>query len=255
MYTARNSFVTLVIIIFIVSLSGCSGMQSMFQNSSDSGDPIVEGFKKVAIASVADAVDQVCGIDNPGYMSYDMRPIIGKTIVGRATTSLIRPLPKGSSPEESSLALTLEMIDNAEPGEVGVIVVADGLNIAGIGGLMANGAVVSNMSGIVIDGGVRDVDEITKLGLTVYARSYTPATGVGRYISINYDEPVLCAGVMVKPGDIIVGGTDGIVRVPQEHAAEVLKIAQEIDVKEANMVPVIKRLKSIQKAVQEFNRL
>jgi len=162
---------------------------------------------------------------------------------------------KSEGPEKATLFHALEMIDNAEPGEVGVIVVEDGLNIAGIGGLMATGAKSRNMAGMIIDGGVRDVDEITRLGLTVFGRSYTPATGVGRYVSVSFDEPVPCGGVTVKPGDIIVGGTDGVVCVPKEHAAEVLKAAQEIDVTEGNMVPVIKRLKSIQKAVQEFNRI
>jgi regulator of RNase E activity RraA len=255
MSTRTISFTLLLTVILIISLSGCSGMQSVYQKGTVSDDPLVEGFKHVAIASVADAVELVVGIDDGGYMNYDMRPIIGKTVVGRATTTIIRPLPEGASSDESSLFHALEMIDNAEPGEIGVIVVVNGLNIAGIGGLMATGAVSRNMGGMVIDGGVRDVEEITRLGLPVFARSYTPATAVGRYISVSYDEPVECAGVIVKPGDIIVGGTDGVVRVPKEHAAEILKVAQEIDVKEANMVPVIKKLKSIQKAVQEFNRI
>jgi len=245
----KKSFISITLIVSIISLYGCS----MLQKEKVSSDSVVEGFKHVAIASVSDAVDQVVG--KPGSMNYDMRPIIGKSFVGRARTTVFRPADK--LPEGTELTLThgTEMIDNAEQGEVGVIVVEEGLNIAGIGGLMATAAVSRGMAGMIIDGGVRDVEEITRLGLPVFGRSYTPATAVDRYAAIGRDITVTCAGVTVNPGDIIVAGTDGVVCVPKDKAAEVLKVAQEIDVKEANMVPVIKKHKSIQKAVEEFNRL
>ena len=59
----------------------------------------------------------------------------------------------------------------------------------------------------------------------------------------------------VNPGDIIVAGEDGVVSVPKEKAAEVLKRAQEIDVRESKMVPLIKKYKSLTKVVQMFNRI
>jgi regulator of RNase E activity RraA len=78
---------------------------------------------------------------------------------------------------------------------------------------------------------------------------------VGRYVSVGKDMPVQCAGVTVNPGDIIVGGTDGVVVVPREHAADVLEIARNIDEQERKMVPMIKELKSILRAVERFKRL
>lgn len=59
----------------------------------------------------------------------------------------------------------------------------------------------------------------------------------------------------MKPGDIIVAGEDGVVRVPQERAEEVLKRAQEIDERETKMVPHILKHKSLQKVVELFNRI
>lgn len=79
---------------------------------------------------------------------------------------------------------------------------------------------------------------------------------MGRYASVAKNTVVECAGVTVRPGDIIVAGEDGVVRVPQEKAEEVLKKAQEIDEREGRMVlPAIKRFKSLQKAIQIFNRI
>jgi regulator of RNase E activity RraA len=147
------------------------------------------------------------------------------------------------------------MIDNAKPGEVGVIVIENGLDVAALGGLMATDAQTRGMAGMVLDGGVRDVGEIRALGLPVYARSVIPSTTVGRFASVANHIPVECAGVTVKPGDIIVADEDGVVAVPQERAAEVLKRAQEIDARERKMVPLIKQYKSLQKVVAMFNRI
>jgi regulator of RNase E activity RraA len=147
------------------------------------------------------------------------------------------------------------MIDNAKGGEVGVIVMEGTLDVAAIGGLMGTAAKSRGMAGMVLDGAVRDVGELRALGLPVYARAIVPSTAVGRYASVANQVPVQCAGVTIKPGDIIVAGEDGVVRVPQEKAAEVLKRAQEIDERETKMVPFIKQLKSLQKAIEKFNRI
>lgn len=218
-----------------------------------SGDPLIDGFKKTPTASVSDAVNQVVG--RRGFMSHEMRPRIAGSFVGRAATALLRPAP----PEKATPQLTgkhsIEMIDNAKPGEVGVIVIENGLDVAALGGLMATDAQSRGMAGMVLDAGVRDVGEIRALGLPVYARSVIPSTTVGRFASVANQVPVECAGVTVKPGDIIVADEDGVVAVPQERAAEVLKRAQEIDARETKMVPLIKKYKSLQKVVAMFNRI
>jgi regulator of RNase E activity RraA len=238
-----------IVIFSIISLSGCSTVQ----NKSNSEDSIVEGFKHVALASVSDAVDQICG--QRGFMEHDMRPMVGKSFVGRARTALFRPADKLAPGTALNLNNGTQMIDGAEEGEVGVIVVEDGLNIAGIGGLMATAAKSRSLAGMVIDGGVRDIEEIRKLGLPVFGRGVTPATAGNRYLAVSKDTQVQCAGVTVNPGDIIVAGTDGVVCVPKDKAADVLKKAQQIDATETKMVPYIKKYKSIQKAVDEFNRI
>jgi 4-hydroxy-4-methyl-2-oxoglutarate aldolase len=216
-------------------------------------DPLLNGFAKSTVASVADAVDQITG--QRGYMSHDMRPRVGMAFVGRATTAILKQAP----PEQATAALSAKdsvaMIDAAKPGEVGIIVVEGSLDLAGMGGLMATAAKSRNMAGIVLDGGVRDLAEIRSLGLPVFARSVSPGSSVGRWASVGKDLPVTCGGIKVTPGDIIVAGEDGVVVVPKAQEQAILKRSQEIDDRETKMVPFIKQFKSLTQTVQKFNRI
>ena len=223
------------------------------RNTPAPADPLIEGFKKTTVASVADAVDQVVG--KRGFMSHDMQPRIAGAFVGRAVTALLRAAPPEKATAQLSVLHSIEMIDNAKPGEVGVIVIEGSLDVSALGGLMATTAKAREMAGMVLDGSVRDVAEVRALGLPVYARGVVPSSSVGRWASVARQIPVECAGVTVKPGDLIVAGEDGVVAVPQEKAAEVLKRAQEIDARETKMVPLIKQYKSLRKVVEMFNRI
>ncbi|MCP5119483.1 MAG: RraA family protein [bacterium] len=218
-----------------------------------SADPLIAGLQQSTVASISDAIDKVTG--KAGYMKHDMRPLVGKAFVGRAVTALV----KAAKPEDSTPATAVkhpvEMIDEAKPGEVGVIVFEDGLEIAALGGLMATAAKSRGMAGMVLDGALRDVEEVERLGLPVFARAISPANAVTRFASVAKNTPVDCAGVTVSPGDIIVAGVDGVVVVPQDKAEEILKEAQAIDERESKMVPFIQKEKSLQKAVEEFNRI
>jgi regulator of RNase E activity RraA len=240
--------------ILTVALSAVITTAAFQRRSPATADePLIAGFKKTYAASVADAVELVTG--KRGFMSHDMRPIIAGQIVGRAVTSLVRPAPPEQATPALSTKHSVEMIDNAKPGEVGVIVMEGTLDVAAIGNLMGTAAKVRGMAGMVLDGAVRDVGDLRAMGLTVYARAVIPSTAVGRYATVARNIPVECAGVTVRPGDIIVAGEDGVVVVPQEHSAEVLKRAQEIDEREIKMYPFIKRYKSLQKAIETFNRI
>src|SRR4029453_11505716 len=97
--------------------------------------------------------------------------------------------------------------------------------------------------------------DIRRMGLTAYARASSPRTAVGHYATVARNEPLECAGVTGRPGDIIVADEDGVVVVPRERAEEVLKKAQEIDDRERGMFPFIRQFKSLQKAIEKFNRI
>lgn len=216
-------------------------------------DPLVAAFAKSTVASVSDAVDQVVG--KRGYLSHDVRPYVPGAFVGRAATALVRPAPPEKATPALAVQHSVEMIDSSNPGDVGVIVMEGTLDVAAIGGLMGTAAKARGMAGMVLDGAVRDIAELRALHLPTYARSASPATAVSRYASVAKQIPVECAGVTIHPGDIVVAGEDGVVVVPKDRAAEVLKRSQEIDEREIKMVPFIKRERSLTKAIAVFNRI
>lgn len=224
-----------------------------FQSAKTAKDPLIAGFERSTVASVADAVDQITG--KRGYLNHDMRPVVGLKFVGRAATALVRP----ATPEQSTPALStkhsVEMIDNAKPGEIGVIVMEGSLDVAAIGGLMGTAAKSRGMAGMLLDGAVRDIAELRALDLTVFARAVSPGTAVSRYASVARDIEVTCGGIQISPGDIIVAGEDGVVAVPRQQAMAILKRAQEIDDRETKMVPFIKEFRSLGQAIQKFNRI
>lgn len=247
---------TLVILPLAALIAAC--VASRQETPAAAADPLLDGFSKVAIASVSDAVDQVVG--QRGFLAHDMRPrIVGEKvpqrIAGRARTAILRQTTPDKATAQLSAKHSVEMIDNAKAGEIGVIVVEGTLDVAGAGGLMATAAKSREMAGLIIDGAIRDVIEIRGLGLPVFARSVAPSSSVSRWASVSNQQPVECAGVTIKPGDIIVAGEDGAVRVPADRAAEVLKKAQEIDERETKMVPYIKEQKSLTKVVEIFKRI
>jgi 4-hydroxy-4-methyl-2-oxoglutarate aldolase len=212
---------------------------------------LIEAFGKVAIASVADAVDKVCG--HRGYMTSDIKPRINdKRICGPAATVLETATDEFVPPQHA-----LDLIDESPPGSVIVIAIDGGeSNVAVWGGLMTAGAVANKLGGAVLDGAVRDLTEIRRdYGFPVYARDVSPGTTLGRYRTVASNVPVRVGGVMVHPGDIIVGDVDGVVVVPKGQADAVLAVAQEIDTRELEQAQLIIAEKSLRKGLAKYGRI
>ncbi|MFN9388623.1 MAG: RraA family protein [Betaproteobacteria bacterium] len=200
--------------------------------------------------NIAAAVDAATGAR--GWMSADMKPIIDTKIAGRAATALMRPVLRNDSRGYQNHLL--EILDQAEPGSILVYVMQDGLEIAAMGNLMATTAKVRGIEGVVIDGAVRDITEIRQIGLPVWSRRVSPATSVGRMVSVDKQIPVQCAGVLVRPGDYIVADADGAVVVPEQAAPQVLELLRQYADKETRMIPIIRETGSMLKALERYNR-
>jgi regulator of RNase E activity RraA len=242
-----NFLSSIYITLIVISFVRC---QSISQTHHSSNDDINTRFKQLAVASVCDAVDQVTG--ERGFMSHEIKPLFPTKICGPAVTVLSTP-----SKEKQPPSMALDLVDHAAPGSVLVLVMEgpDGANVAAFGGIMCTGAKARGLEACVIDGGTRDLAEIEEMGFPVFAKGIVPSSSVGRYINVSKNEPVLCGGVMVHPGDLLVGDRDGIVVVPKEHAMEILLLAEELEAKESKTMRDVKRLQSIQKATQLNQRI
>ncbi len=212
---------------------------------------LVSQFRRVEVASVSDALEQITG--KRMYMSHRMQPIFTAKFAGFARTVQLKKDEGNKDPE--ALTGMLEAIDQGSSDSVYVMVVEDGEDIAGMGGLMGTAMAARGYAGAVIDGGVRDVAYLRKIGFPVFATGIVPSTSVHHYRFAGAQIPLLCNGVPVNPGDVVVADSDGVAVVPKGQAEAVLAAAQQMDYKEHSMYAVIEQLKSIVQAVKKFGRI
>lgn len=174
------------------------------------------------VAAIADALDRL--EHRHQVMCSDMRPVTAtKPIIGPAFTVQAVAQPRlSTNPYERELAAT-----DAVP-EGGVVVFnAGGVTEAGIWGeLLSIRAKARGGVGAVIDGGVRDLAGIGRLGFPVYATAVHPADSYGRAEVVSFGEPVVCGGVPVAPGDLVAADRDGVVVIPAGLAERCLEEAR-----------------------------
>lgn len=133
-----------------------------------------------------------------------------------------------------------EAIDRASPGDVIVINNDRGIHVAPWGELATRSCIQKGISGVVIDGAVRDVDDIQKIGFPVFARAVVPNAGEPKgFGEINAE--ILCCGQPVRPGDWIAGDENGVVVIPRERAYEVARRAREVQKQEERVREEIRR--------------
>jgi 4-hydroxy-4-methyl-2-oxoglutarate aldolase len=211
---------------------------------------IVSAFQVVATASVADAVDKVCG--KRGYLDEAIKPRINdKRIVGPAVTVVEVATDEFLPPQHA-----LDLIDEAEAGSVICIAISGEADVAVWGGLMTAGAFANEHVGAVLDGGVRDIAEIRRdYDFPVFSRSISPGTTLGRHKTVASQVPAMIGGVMIHPGDIVVADIDGVVVVPRAHVEAVLEMAQEIDARELEQAKLIVAERSLRKGLAKYGRI
>jgi regulator of RNase E activity RraA len=257
-YTGRNGmgltilFLLLVLVgtFLVAGLTSAWAPRAFSAPAANDEAALLDGYRHLEVASVSDAIEKLSG--QRMYMSHRMRPIFASKFAGLALTVQLK---KEENHDPGALQGMLGAIDQGGPNSVYVMVVENGVDIAGMGGLMGTAMAARNFSGAVIDGGVRDVAYLQKIGFPVFALGVVPSTSLSHYRFAGTNVPVVCDGVAVNAGDFIVADADGVVVVPRAQAAEVLGIAQDLDFKEHSMYGYIEKLKSIEEAVKKFGRL
>jgi 4-hydroxy-4-methyl-2-oxoglutarate aldolase len=177
----------------------------------------------------SDAMDQL-GIAG---VAHGLRGLtVGRRVTGQVITVQLGPV---GEPSDSGRHLGTAAIEAARPGDVIVVAAGGRLDAAGWGGVLSLAAAVRQVSGVIVDGACRDVDECVALDLPVYALAAVPATARGRHVEVAWNTPVQIAGISVAPGDLVVADRSGVVFLPTSRAAEVVAAAERIAAREAAM--------------------
>lgn len=158
-------------------------------------------------------------LDGLGYRRQALPPAIrplddASVMVGRARTALYMDVYE-VTPDENPYELEIALIDSLQPDEIPVFSCGGTGRIAPWGELLTTAARVRGASGVLMDGLVRDVKAIRRMGFPVFHDGIGPLDSKGRGKVAQIDVPIECAGVSVTSGDLVVGDADGVIVVPQ----------------------------------------
>lgn len=178
------------------------------------------GLHTALISDVLDALGHRVGV-----MDFRIRTVAGPAqVVGRAFTLASLPI---AEPEEAPYEQLLAGFRQLSPGDV-VVLATNGELKSGIWGeLLSTAARVRGATGAVTDGLTRDVSQLETMRFPVFARGPSPLDSAGRQAVHRFGAPVVCGGVEVRPGDLVLGDVMGVVVIPVTLAEEALRLAEE----------------------------
>jgi regulator of RNase E activity RraA len=186
-------------------------------------EKVLDCFRGLATPNLADAMGRF------NFMDPGIRSRSGFALCGPAVTVNARPADN---------LMIHKALQVAAPGDVIVVNTCGNTTSAVFGELMCTTAAAAKLGGIVVDGAIRDVDGIRRLGFPAYSRTVC-AGGCDKDGPGEVNVPIACGGVVVSAGDIIVGDDDGLVVVPRNDAEEVLSLVVDLMERESRRVAEI----------------
>lgn len=187
---------------------------------------LIEGFAGLPVANIADMMNRMFCLD------AKIRPMNAAPLCGPAFTISTRP---------GDNLLLHKALDMAQPGDILVVAAQGDLSNSIMGELMALWSIKRGLGGFIFDGAIRDIGTLKNMNIPIYASGITPAgpykDGPGE---INF--AVSCGGVVINPGDILVGDEDGVVVIKPEDAPELLKKAQAKNLAEQKTMEEIENM-------------
>ena len=210
---------------------------------------ILQRLRNIATPTLANALDDI-GFN--GVMNNLHPAGLGMKIVGRAVTVQEVTGPYGSfSTEEFKVG---HMIDAASPGDV-IVVANNGAQVSTWGGMASYSAKLKGIAGLVVDGGVRDREEIVEFSFPTFSKHMVPTPGKTRIKVLSINEPIICAGVRVRHGDIIVGDVTGVLCLPIEYVEKITEEAEKFTADDKKAMQEMKNGLTFREALKKFSKI
>lgn len=226
-------------------------MKKIINQRQRTPDPeVLQGFK-----DLLDIYSPSCVVadsqERAGVMYSYMKPLSTKTrFVGPALTVRLEP---------GNLVDCLDALSVAGAGDVIVVDAAGETETSIWGGLMSGLCKMKGVVGAVVDGAIRDTDETRDIDFSIFSKAIVPRSThspySGRLDPIEINVPIQCAGILVNPGDLILGDEIGVVVIPLDNAAQVLETARNLADKEEQTRAKIREGKTVEQLLAEFGRL
>jgi 4-hydroxy-4-methyl-2-oxoglutarate aldolase len=205
----------------------------------------------LASSDVADAVEGMSA--RRAHLTADIRRLAGEHLFGPAVTMRIVRDDQASLRVEGLKAI--QVVQEAPAGSV-IFVCSDGdRDFAVFGATFATLAKSRGLAGFVVDGAMRGVADLRRIGVPVFARGTVAGSAGGHYRLESVNDTVGCGGVQVSPGDFVVGDEDGVSVIPKAISEAAIAKARALRDEKEKMLPLIAKLRSYTKAVEEYQRL
>jgi len=176
------------------------------------------GFDTCIVSDALEKLGLPCGI------AAIQRLTTKRRIFGPCVTVQLERF-RGDVPKKHLGATAIEL---SAPGDVIVISHRSREDCAGWGGLLSTSASLRGVSGIIVDGMIRDVDESEDLGFPVFARGATPVTARNRVVEVATNEPIAIEGIPVAPGDYVLADGSGVVFIPHGRFGDLLATTRKL---------------------------